>query len=215
MRIIYGALLVTLFLYNNSISQQPKDVAGTYQWCPFPCVTVRINTDFTFDYLLDGDLYNKQKSRGTWEFTGEKEIRIRTPERKLEIQVSEEKVQSVKEGIRVQTIDTHEAIWPGITIIADVNGKQHSCETDREGICDLPVVNEIKVQNEGRNVAYLMKDRGDNYLLIKISPFFEPYVDERLRLSRNGELCTVPEDSKGLGNCYSKLSKGRAARLFK
>src|SRR5215475_11651965 len=72
--------LAVLFACSSQSYGQYLAIYGAYQDCPFHCRTIRINADFTFEYRLDGDLFNDERYKGTWRFIGRNKIRATSPE---------------------------------------------------------------------------------------------------------------------------------------
>lgn len=65
MKKVFISFLIIYCCFGFAFSQtKPSKFVGAYQWCPFPCETIKLNSDFTFNYLLDGDLFNKERNVG-------------------------------------------------------------------------------------------------------------------------------------------------------
>ena len=74
-------LLSVITIISAAFAQQPT-IFGVYQDCPFHCRTIKINPDHTFEYRLNGDLYNDERYKGRWEFISRNKIKAtRSPDR--------------------------------------------------------------------------------------------------------------------------------------
>lgn len=71
--IIFFIFVFGIFCFGQNTL--PKHFVGVFQWCPFHCETVKLNTDFTFEYLIFGDMRNG-RLQGTWKFVASDKIRL-------------------------------------------------------------------------------------------------------------------------------------------
>ena len=206
-------LAVSLIFVSSFFAQyDSRKLAGTYQYCPFPCETIKLNEDFTFDYLLDGDLFNNERTKGTWKFLSENTIYLKSPERKSVYKVTEnQKFNSDK--ITVQVIDQTTAIVPGIVIKIKYLGSERQYVTDDDGTCEIPKTDEIEIYGYRVSEKYKIQDSDTNYLTIQIELSNEPSVDDTF-LFKDGRLYKIFEDNTVSENWYKKLSKKKADKLF-
>lgn len=213
MRWFFLLFNIILFAVNSNYSQNTlSKFDGAYQWCPFPCETYKINADFTFDYLLDGDLFNNERAKGTWRFVGENKIHLQTPKRKLLGKVSEE-VGDSKNKIFVQVTDETGALFAGITIKVIVNGKEYQFVTNEDGTCEILRSEQIEVNFTRYSEIYMIKTPQTTRLNIEIRSFLEPVVDS-IFLIKKKSLCKIFDDGEISGNCYEKLNKKILKKLF-
>ena len=206
---LFLILIFTCSIYSQINS---SEIAGAYQWCPFPCETYKINTDFTFDYLLDGDLFNNERAKGTWQLIGENKIHLKTPERKIVHKVTEESGEKT-DSIVIQVKDTAGALFPGITIKTTNKGKEYQLITDETGLVDIPKSNKFEIGYFRFSEVYEIKDSKTTRLSIEINPFIEPFVDDVFLLKKDA-LCKIFENGEISENCYQKLNKKTAKKLF-
>jgi hypothetical protein len=68
MKIIFTLFLFIFLLVNVCFGQKslPKNFVGTYQICFSRCETIKINTDFTFEFLFEQKPLYKGFLKGEW-----------------------------------------------------------------------------------------------------------------------------------------------------
>lgn len=205
-------------------SQKPAEkIAGVYQFCPFHCEAYRLNTDFTFDYLIDGDLYNDERSSGTWEFVGTERIRLKLePVSKKLIQSVEEK-SGDRDSITVDIFDQAGAAYSGAVINLINNDKTFQYITDENGRITIPKVDlnkvdTINVKYNNHEGIYRIKNSSTVHLIINLDTtiFFTPIIDDQFVIKSN-MICKVldEEDKNDIAeNCHVRLNQKRADRIF-
>lgn len=72
------AVIVTGFF---SVAAQKNRIVGTYLSCEMACQAIQIRADGTFQHLFDGDLYNNERTGGTWKLIGHNRIKAWSPNR--------------------------------------------------------------------------------------------------------------------------------------
>ena len=215
MKRFFLLLSFTLLMNICVLSQNNSSkIAGAYQFCPFPCETYKINADFTFDYLLDGDLFNNERTKGTWQFVGENKIYLKTlnENRKLIYKVTEE-IDESKVKILVQILDINGAVFPGIPVKLNYKGQDYQFITDVDGECEIFKVNKIEVNYSHFLETYEIKNLQTTKLKIEMYPSTEPSFKETF-LIKKGALCKISENEKISENCYQKLKKKTVKKLF-
>lgn len=143
MKLATFILVVGLLSPALGISQE-SSIYGTYQICPFHCLTININSDHTFVYRLNGDLYNNLKVRGTWKFKGRNRIHAVTPENRTVPNV-EEKVSKRDDDFLVIVKDFTGAIVAGVGISGIANGSRFSVKTDNDGRALIPKARQFEI----------------------------------------------------------------------
>lgn len=74
---------ILLLTFNLAFSQiNPQKISGVYQWCLVHCEAVKINDDFTFDYMFYRYFTNDKLSykgvlNGRWKVIGENKIQLK------------------------------------------------------------------------------------------------------------------------------------------
>lgn len=189
-----------------------KNIAGAYQFCPFHCETIKLNEDFTFDYLLDGDLFNNQRTKGIWKFISENKIHLKSPEGKLNLKVNEHKI-SGRDKISVQVLDQNGAVFSGLTIKFKFLGKERKCVTDETGFCEIPKVEKFEVKWMFSSGEYRIKNSETNDLEIIIAPTSEPFIDD-LFLIKDKELYRILDGKEVSEFGFKKLSDKITKKLF-
>lgn len=195
-----------------SSQPNPSKITGAYQFCPFHCEVYKINSDGTFDYLIDGDLYNDQRTEGKWTWVGEDRIHLKSRDNRI-INRIEEKAGDIKDDILVRVLDTMGAIFPGIEIGITDDGIERTFITDENGSCTIPQTKSIKVSALGYSETYKIENAQTSQIFIEILAGIDPHVDSIFKIEREA-LCKLDEDGKPFENCYKKISKKQTERLF-
>ena len=203
---------ILLFVSNVFTQYDAEKLAGVYQWCPFHCETIKLNNDFTFDYLLDGDLFNNQRTKGTWKFVAENKIYLKSPEKKLVNKVTEEQKYN-SDKISIQVRDETGAIIPGIVIKINYLGSERQYITDNYGIVEIPKIDKIEVIGFQKSVNYEIKNSDANFLTVEIELNNEPFVDKTF-LFKDKKIFAIFEDGAISEDWYKKINKKRADKLF-
>lgn len=209
-----AVLLLAVCFITVTAQQKPSKIAGAYQWCPFPCETIKINDDFTFDYHLHGDLFNNERTKGKWKFVGANRIHLKSVVTKSKVIAGvNEAVENSGDEIRVTVADQHGAIIPGIIVSTTIGEKSFQFLTDENGGCVIPQTQSIEVSYKQISEKYLIKNTMASHILVVIDTSDEPYVDEEF-IVENQKLCKLDEHGKTFENCYGKISKAQTRRLF-
>ncbi len=70
---------VILLLFGQVFSQNnAQKFVGIYKDCPFHCTIYKLNSDFTFEYLSVGDIYNG-RTKGIWKLSESNKIILNFP----------------------------------------------------------------------------------------------------------------------------------------
>lgn len=213
MKKILLLFVILIFVSNVFAQYDPGKLAGTYQWCPFHCETIKLNKDFTFDYLLDGDLFNNQRTKGIWKFIGENKINLKSPEKKLIYKVTEERKSNNDDKISVQIINQTSAIIPGIVIKINYLGNERQYITDEDGIIEIPKIDKFEVIGLQKSAVYEIKNSKANFLTVEIELNNEPFIDKNF-LFKGKKLSTIFDDDTISENWHKKLDKMQADKLF-
>lgn len=202
--------LILFCFYSFAFSQaNVSKIVGAYQRCPFHCETFKLNADYTFDSILDGDLFNDIRAKGTWKFIDKDKIHLKTEEKLLEVKV-EEKSGEQSDKIKIRTIDDNGAIYPYIKIQA--NKKEFV--TDENGFVEIPKTDEITISYQHLKNSYQIKSKNISELEIEVYIDSSVYAyTDSVFIIRKNEICLIAEDSKEL-HCYKKLKKSSKRKLF-
>ena len=213
MKKILFLFVILIFSSNIFAEYDSETLAGTYQWCPFHCETIKLNKDFTFDYLLDGDLFNNQRTKGVWKFVGENKIYLKSPEKKLVYKVTEERKNKNDDKISVQIFDQTSAVIPGIVLKLNYFGSERQYITNEDGISEIPKTDEFEMIGLQKSADYKIKDSDTNSLTVEIKLNNEPDVDKTF-LFKDKRLFTIFEDDAISENWYKKVDQKVAKKLF-
>jgi hypothetical protein len=138
------ALLIILLVANGSqVFSQSKNIYGAYLRCEFVCTAIKINPDFTFEHLLDGDLFNGKRTNGTWRFIGRNKIKAESPKPSGTPPVKE-KITN-RSNFLITVTDFTSAVVPTAEVSGVANGQNFKCLTDENGVCEIPKCKEFDV----------------------------------------------------------------------
>ena len=191
-------------------AQKPVEKARIFQWCPFHCETIRINTDFTFDYLLDGDLYNMERTSGKWEFLDDGRIKVESNKQKLLQRFVESKEANIK-GVRVVAMDVAGALFAVIKVVAVTAEGTEECVTDQDGACDLPPATRLHFEFTDYEDTIDLVNPDSTQVNIEIG-HLSPHISAHFILKKDS-LCKVL-DSPAEPLCYREISGKKGERLF-
>lgn len=209
---LFLVFTILLFALQSFAQNDARKIAGAYQWCPFECETIKLNEDFTFDYLLDGDLFNNERTSGTWKFIEKDKIYLKSPERKLIYNVVE-KQNGVRDKILVQVSDFQGAVIPGFTLRLFFQGQEKQYTTNEDGVCEIPLFDEIQLEWRIFQEKYKIANPQTRELIISVELTNEPAVDAYF-LFKDGELLKLNDSGGVFENGYKKLKKKRTRKLF-
>lgn len=208
---LIGVLLGSALALGQTRSS--SKIFGAYQFCPFPCITIRINRNHTFEYVLDGDLYNNQRTRGRWEFAGKGKIKAKSYAKPLRIQVNEVKLAERAE-LKIQAISVNGEIISGLKVTAARGSVAFAVTTDDNGYAMIPRCTEFELEFDRRRVSYEVKSKETGSLRIVVIPDSDPIVDD-VWLIEAGMLYVVDVDGKiDRSSAYRKLSLKQERRIF-
>ena len=150
--------LLTVTVISTVLAKQ-STIYGAYQDCPFHCRTIRINRDYTFEYRLNGDLYNDERHKGTWKFIGRNKIRATSPPDRSPLQVTE-KASKNADYFSVLAIDPNWVALQGVVDFGEANGRRFSVTTNDSGAARIP---------KCRQFELLFKDYRGNHRVLDSS----------------------------------------------
>ena len=130
MKRIFVLLLCCFTLVNVGKGQNslPTNFAGVYQWCLVRCETIKINNDFTFEFLFEKkDLYRGILS-GKWKIVGQNKIKLeaKDEERIKQFEILEKESQITIDPAYPTEIDC-EFIFKKNKLCGLFNGEIYSC----------------------------------------------------------------------------------------
>ena len=206
-------LLVLIAANTLQVLAQPKSVFGAYKQCPFACRFVNINRDFTFEQLLDGDLFNNQRTKGKWRFIGENKIKVESAKPNGEPQVKE--ISENRNSFIVTVVDWAGAVIPSAEISGNSNGKSFKCLTAKDGSCEIPKSVQFDVAVANYRGTHKIKDtRADVFLVELTCDKLEPIIDEVWLIEGNRLFVS---DENGVFDkeiWLEKISRKKARKLF-
>jgi hypothetical protein len=131
-------IIVAVVSFFSPAAAQAQSIYGSYQDCPFHCRTIRINPDHTFEYRLNGDLYNDERHKGTWNFVDRKTIRATSFPPRSPLKVVE-RPGKYRSKLLIKVIDPNGAAVHGAIISGIANGKRFVVTTNDNGTAEIPI----------------------------------------------------------------------------
>lgn len=211
-RVLQLTFLTALLLTTGFAQLQQSSIAGAFQWCPFHCETFKINRDFTFEYLVYGDLFNNERTSGKWTFMSKDKIHLISRPVKLVSKV-EEQTADPNDKISIHIQDSVGAVFPGIIVRFSGAGGQAQCTTDADGRCEIPRIASFEIRFGRYRETYRIVDPSTSRLNIELNAWLEPLVDN-IFVIRKKVICNVDPKLGTVGDCFRRLSPKRASSLF-
>lgn len=205
--------LVLLATSATQILAQSNSIFGVYKQCPFGCRFIKINHDFTFEELLNGDLYNNKRSKGIWKFIGENKIKAEGAKPTGEPLVRE--TSENRNNFIVTVVDSSGVIVQSAEISGESNGKNFSCIITENESCEIPKTERFDVTFANYRGTHKIKNVSANVFLVELTvDKLEPIIDE-VWLIENNRLFVADSDgtfNKEYG--FEKVSRKMAKKLF-
>jgi hypothetical protein len=195
-------------------SAQSKKIYGAYQDCPFHCRTIRINPDFTFDYRLEGDLYNV-RAKGTWKFIGKNRIRATIPEDTSAPRVTEERKDHGGDFF-VTVIDEFGAAVKGAEISGTADGHAFKVFTNEEGVTLAPKTSQFEIRFGGyRGVHKVSNLKADSFVVTLTKEQMSHLVIDEIWMVEGKRLYIAqPEGLVEYNDWLDKLSREKERKIF-
>ena len=205
--------LVLLAANTFQVLAQSQSIFGVFKQCPFACRFIKINRDFTFEQLLDGDLFNNERTKGTWKFVGDNKIKAQSPRPSGEPQVKE--TSENRNNFLVIVVDSSSAVISNAEVSGESKGKSFKCVTTEDGSCEIPKTEKFDVAFASYRGTHKVKDVSADVFLVELTyDKLEPIIDE-VWLIENNRLFVA--DSNGVFDKeygLEKISRKKAKKLF-
>jgi hypothetical protein len=201
-------------LVSPSIGQQAT-IYGAYQDCPFHCRTIRINPDHTFDYRLNGDLYNDQRYRGTWKFIGQNKIKANSPVDHSPLQVSERRG-AESHNYSLFVLDPNGAVVPGVVVSGVANNKPFTVTTNSDGTAQIPICRRFRVSYKDYWGVHEIRSAAARRFVIGLTPeqMFNDAINEAWLVENNRLYVAAEDGSFYKDHWLDKLSVNEARKIF-
>ena len=162
---------------------------------------------------MDGDLFNNERTKGTWRFIGENKIKAESPRPSGEPQVKE--TSENRDNFLVTIVDSAGAIIPSAEVSGESNGKKFKCVTTEEGSCEIPKAERFDVVFANYRGTYKVKNTSADVFLVELTyDKLEPIIDE-VWLIKNNRLFVANSDGKFNGtDGLEKVSRKKVKKLF-
>ena len=204
------AVIVTGFF---SVAAQKNRIVGTYLSCEMACQAIQIRADGTFQHLFDGDLYNNERTGGTWKLIGHNRIKAWSPE-PLPPVITEKAGSG--ENVIFAVMDSQGATVPGATITLATKDGSISCSTDDTGSCRLhPSGYSFTVYVGRYSSEYQIKDRNSKVFEIVLpAKLLTPDVLNDIWVIERNTLYFEREGKIDRDYGLRRVNKSKALKLF-
>jgi hypothetical protein len=212
----FTAALILLITCATQSSAQSSSIFGAYQDCPFYCRTIKINPDFTFEHVSDGDLFNDERIKGTWKFIGRNKIKATSPEDRSTPQVTE-KVTNRENGFRVRILDQARGNVKGAAVSGIANGSAFRFIINDEGIALIPKTEQFEITFDGyRGIHKVAHSQADDFLVTLTFKQMTTWVLDQVWLIEGNRFYIAGEDCTFDKRTWlAKLSRKRERRIFR
>jgi hypothetical protein len=210
---LIGLLLILFAANAPQVLAQSEAIYGVFKQCPFACRFIKINRDFTFEQLLDGDLFNNQRTKGTWKLIGKNKIKVEGAKTSGEPQVRE--TSENRNNFFITVVDPAGAVIPSAEISGEASGKSFKCVTTENGSCEIPKTEKFDITFAGYRGTHKVKDiRADIFLVVLMADQLEPILNEVWLIEGNRLFVADSNGNfdKELG--LEKISPKKAKKLF-
>jgi hypothetical protein len=136
--------IVGLVLFTVPAGAQSSQIFGVYGQCMMACRYLKINADHTFEEVLNGDLFNGQRKKGTWHFEDKTRIRAQSQKPDAALKVNETSGSDL--NFRITVVDMAGAVLPGTRVSGMLGSKLVECTTGDDGSCEISKVSQFDVQ---------------------------------------------------------------------
>jgi hypothetical protein len=212
---LIAAILLLSLAFVVRISAQSPSIYGAYQVCPFHCWTIKINRDSTFEYRLNGDLFNDERYKGTWRFIGKNKIKANSPEDHSSPDVTE-KATGRDSDFLVTVFDASGTVL-GAVLSGSTNGVAFKVETGRDGVAHIPKCQRFEIASDRyRGTHEVVNPQADEFTIsitVEQSQFW--VVDETWLIEGNRLYVAAQDGSFRKDHWLSKLSPSKTRQIFK
>jgi hypothetical protein len=214
-QIIICSLIVLTIITITALAQSGS-IFGAYQDCPFHCRTIRINSDFTFEYRLDGDLHNNERYRGTWKLIGRNIIKVTSPEEHSPPQVTEKSTDQAAD-FHVSVIDVSGAIVPGAEISGLVDGSAFRRTTNENGSSRIPKCQQFEIAfNDYRGTYKVVNPNAHEFLVtLTYEQMANWAIDQVWLIEGNRLYIAAPDGAIDKSQWLKKLSRKKEREIFR
>jgi adenylate kinase family enzyme len=203
-------LITGIFVFPQKKDKSP---IGVYESCVlFVCEAIKLNSDQTFNYLIDGDLFNNERNRGTWKFLTDDLIKFDNP-KPPSIEKAVEKIENNDEILTIVVKENlDEARVPNAEIIYFTNNQRVKSFTNEKGIAKIPKVKNFTVSAVACLQEYTIQNSESTKIELTIRLYDIYTFNETLKFVKD-KLCNVDENQQ-ISRCYEKLKAKEAEKLF-
>jgi len=191
---------------------QSSGIFGVYGQCNMACRYIRINSDFTFEELLDGDLFNGQRKNGIWKFISKTKIKAESRKPNSALRVREE--ESADKSFSVTVIDVNGAVVPHAKIFGNVSGIGFECTTNEDGVCNIPRTTIFELEWERFTGNYHIKNQAANRFQVELTYEQMDTVIDEVWMIKGNNLYVEYEGAFGKTYSLKKVPLKAARKLF-
>lgn len=212
-----NAIILFVFCgFPSPVDAQTDSIYGAYQVCDFACQTIRINPDFTFEYRLDGDLYNDERHRGTWRFVNKTNIHATIGKDHSPPNVTE-KISDLPDHFRVSVIDSFGAAVNGAEISGLSDGVAFKIITDDNGVGKIPECQQFEIEILSYRGVHKVEDqKADEFLVTLTVAQIAHWALDQIWLVEGKRLYIMLEDGTVNRDFWlEKLSRSKERKIFR
>jgi hypothetical protein len=213
MRFQFAVLGVVLGLTVSGTSlAQSSSIYGVYGQCFMACRYIKIKSDHTFEELLDGDLFNGQRKKGTW--TAETKTRIRAQSQKPSSSLRVSESGGLDKNFLVTVVDMEGAFVPAARVSGNANGKDFECVTSDAGTCEIPKVSRFDVKWDRFTGNYIVRNSAATRYQVEFTYEQMDTVIDEVWMIKGKHLYIEVDGSFDKADPLKKVSTKEARRLF-
>jgi len=213
--LILKLLFLASFLVSVPCLARSQSIYGAYQDCPFHCRTIKINADRTFEYRLNGDLYNDQRYEGTWRFVGRNKIKATSPVDHSPLRVSE-RLGNQPNYYTLLVVAPNGAVVSGVTISGIANHKRFIVATNEDGTAQIPICRRFRISFRDYWGKHAIRNLSARQFIIELSveQMTNDAIDETWLIEDRRLYVAGRDGSFDKGHWLDKLSNEEARKIF-
>jgi len=204
--------VILMLLLIGPAQAQSAGIFGVYGQCIMACRYIKINPDFTFEEILDGDLFNGQRKSGGWKYLGNAKIKAESPKPNPALKVRES--ESSDKGTTVNVVDAAGAAVARAKISGNASGMDFKCTTNEDGDCEIPKTTGFELEWEGFKGKYAVKNLAANRFQVELTHDQMDTVIDEIWLIKGNQLFVEYEGAIDKTFSLKRIPTNRARKLF-
>lgn len=208
-------LIFAVFTFLGLVSgnAQTRTIIGAYQSSEMACQTIQIRSDHTFERVLDGDLFNDERTVGKWVYLGRNRIKATGPKPGGPPKVKE--TSRPGDSYQIVVTDFVGAVLPQVEITGNAEGKPFHCVTNEDGFCEVPKSGSFTITRQHYSERYAVQNPLSTVFYIELSNDQMPNdVIDDVWVVKQGALFWERDGKVDEGYSLRKISKKEVMKLF-